>query len=321
MFKNVVIAILALVVIGVGLEWWKAKQNWDNMQKYVGQVNGQLQAADLERGRAWTQLGDANNRISELEKNIQAEVKAHKGTLSLYAELKAKYDAKGGSTTVVTLPGEVVEVPATVTLNDYHYFWNSPDVGLIDIGTELPFDYEDFRLTFHGLLSSKDGKPALESEYYLHMKLEGKFVQVTLADNTLAHYFYLFEMDDQGEIVGHVQLTHFTVIAQDLRQGHFMLAPHFDMGGAPGVHDGKFYAAVSFGTSVWGYGRSENDLTWRFLRLSANVTRDSLGAGIAPVMVNVGDPLPVFSNLWIGPQYSFDNKYGMGLELVVGSVL
>ena len=305
------LAALGFVAVVIS-DYRKIEKSW------VASVS-ELQKAKLEIGRAKTTIGDANQYIDDLEKSQQEEIDKHNATLALYGELKAKYANSGGSTRIITLPGEVIEVP--MDLADYHYFWDSPELGLIDIGTEIPIDFQDFHLKFHALLSSKDGEPTLAAEYQLHINIGGYFVQAIQPDGSLAHYAYLWEIRPDGTKSADFTLAEFHVVVKDHRAPHFMLAPHVDIGGVPGVRDGEFSAAVSVGVSGWGYGPTQNDLIWRFGRLGMNATRDSLGVSVAPVLYNLGGPMPLFSNLWIGPQVDYDLWKGLGYGVFLGSVL
>ena len=55
----------------------------------------------------------------------------------------------------------------------------------------------------------------------------------------------------------------------------------------------------SIGASLMGYGLSEDDLEWRFLRLSAGAVGDKINLGFAPVSWNLGKHLPLVSDLWL----------------------
>jgi len=55
----------------------------------------------------------------------------------------------------------------------------------------------------------------------------------------------------------------------------------------------------SVGASLMGYGLSEDDLEWRFLRLSAGAVGDKATLGFAPVSWNMGKRLPLVSDLWL----------------------
>jgi len=55
----------------------------------------------------------------------------------------------------------------------------------------------------------------------------------------------------------------------------------------------------SIGASLMGYGLTEEDLEWRFLRLSAGAVGDKATLGFAPVSWNMGKHLPLVSDLWL----------------------
>lgn len=55
----------------------------------------------------------------------------------------------------------------------------------------------------------------------------------------------------------------------------------------------------SIGASLMGYGLTEDDLEWRFLRLSAGAVGDKATLGFAPVSWNMGKHLPLVSDLWL----------------------
>jgi len=80
-------------------------------------------------------------------------------------------------------------------------------------------------------------------------------------------------------------------------------------------------SAVNFGIgiSAMGYGRTENDLTWRFLRLAAMTDSEFTHwyGSFSPAGYNLGTLLPVISNLWIWPEVTFsdEQKFGAGLSL------
>lgn len=79
--------------------------------------------------------------------------------------------------------------------------------------------------------------------------------------------------------------------------------------------------AVNFGVgfSAMGYGRTENDLTWRFLRIAAMTDSEfeHWYASFSPVGYNLGTLLPAISNLWIWPEFTYSDgqKLGGGFSL------
>jgi hypothetical protein len=78
---------------------------------------------------------------------------------------------------------------------------------------------------------------------------------------------------------------------------------------------------VNFGLgfSAMGYGRTENDLKWRFLRVAFMTDSDfeNYYGSFSPVGYNLGELLPVISNFWLFPEltYSQDGTLGAGLSL------
>lgn len=80
-------------------------------------------------------------------------------------------------------------------------------------------------------------------------------------------------------------------------------------------------SAANFGVgfSAMGYGKTENDLTWRFLRIAfmTDSSFDSYYGSFSPVGYNLGELLPVISNVWLWPEltYSDEGKIGGGVSL------
>lgn len=73
------------------------------------------------------------------------------------------------------------------------------------------------------------------------------------------------------------------------------------------------------GISMSTYGDTRDDSRWRFLRLSGQVSEDGVGVGLCPASYNVGKHLPVVSNVWLSPCYSYNGMHGGGVS--VGGVL
>lgn len=82
-----------------------------------------------------------------------------------------------------------------------------------------------------------------------------------------------------------------------------------------------FIAAGGLSFSVMGYGRTTNDLTWRFLDLGVSTNGDTTYAKFTPFAYNVGEVLPVISNTFIGPfvGYGFGGDHewiaGVGISI------
>jgi hypothetical protein len=319
MLKNIVMGVLCVALLGMS---FVAFQQWNERKKVVATSNTKLQEFNAELGRAQTRIGDAAKYIDELEGLVKSEVEKYNGQVSLYGALTAKYEKLVKSKEKIIEVVETVEVPVGAPVDPFRIYLSQEDGSLLRLPLEWPLRYQDDRLTLR--LTILSGDPASlkqRVEYKLSILLKGRLWEVTTPDDQRVYYFKFEEVDRAGNSLGELDIYEFEIVRQDERTKEFRLAPHVDIGGAPGVQDGKFSAAVSLGVSGWGYGVSENDLSWRFVRLGVNATRDSMGASLTPVLYNVGGPLPLFSNLWVGPQVGYDFWNGLGFSLFVGSVL
>ena len=98
-------------------------------------------------------------------------------------------------------------------------------------------------------------------------------------------------------------------------------APHLDIGidnsFAP-TSETIYNPGASLGFSIMGYGQTKNDLSWKFIRLGAGVNLESqFYLTLAPVAYNIGQFIPLISDLWIsiGPTWSIDNQWGISISL------
>ena len=90
-------------------------------------------------------------------------------------------------------------------------------------------------------------------------------------------------------------------------------------GGANSKLEGTWMADI--GVSVMSYGKTPDDLLWRFARLSGGLTRHGFALNLSPAQLNLGKFLPVVSNTWILPYLGYDfgaqaAHGGLGIGLV-----
>ena len=80
----------------------------------------------------------------------------------------------------------------------------------------------------------------------------------------------------------------------------YSFLPRLDIGLEAGF-EGLQKPALGFGigTSLMRYGLTDDDLEWRFLRLSAGAVGDKINLGFAPVSWNLGKHQPLVSDLWL----------------------
>ncbi len=316
MTKGFLIALLAAVV---GFTGWNA---WQKGQLRVAnaQLNNQLMKANLDLGRAETQFGDAQKKLGLLDDELQASIKARNESLTMYGTLLAKYNAKGEGKTVY-LPGatEVIEVPveSDMKFHLYNFYWAETEKTLRDLGAAMPSGFEDHRVFIKtALFTDTTGEITFGYNYELKLKLLGELVQTTTESGSVNHYLTMWELDDQGKKVGKFQLTKFDVVVNDNRVGKFFwFAPHLDLG-IVGGFDGQPVLGGSVGVSLSGYGYTKNDLSFRFARVGMTLAENP-GLELSPVLFNLGGPIPLVSNIWIGPAATFNGKWGGALLLNV----
>jgi len=77
------------------------------------------------------------------------------------------------------------------------------------------------------------------------------------------------------------------------------------------------------GVSLSSYGKTEVDSSVKMFRLSLgyDVERANGRLAITPVLFNIGEPLPLLTNLYIGPQFGIDTSGGLTLTLGLGMQL
>ncbi len=145
-------------------------------------------------------------------------------------------------------------------------------------------------------------------EYELNQKFE--LVQVSGDDDS--SYINLYELDADGKRLPKATVEKFNVFkkAPQLDQFYWW-APHLDIAGSVN-HERALGGEMA--VSFMGYGKTTNDLSWRFLRGGAVYSSD-IGAVLCPVSYNVGEPLPLLSNVWLSPCYQYLNDHGVSLSV------
>ena len=319
-----VMGLLLVFVVGMlGLNLWQKRE----LNQTKNELNEQLMQANLELGKAQTQFGDANKMIGELETELQESIKSRNESLSMYGKLLAKYNAKGEGKTVY-IPGatEVIEVPieSQMTFKPYVFYYAETEKTLRELGGALPSGFEDHRLKIDSVLFTDiTGEITFAFNYLLKLALAGELVQTTTESGAVNHYLQLWELDGEGKKVGKFKLTKFDVVVTDQRKPEFYwFAPHLDLG-VTGGFDGNVIAGGSIGMSLSGYGVTKNDLQWRILRAGLTLEGERLTQGkwgrleLSPFMWNLGGPIPLVSNIWIGPAAVYGGTWGGALLLNV----
>ena len=117
-----------------------------------------------------------------------------------------------------------------------------------------------------------------------------------------------------GEPDNHIPLISKRVelIYENPQHRKMLIAPHLNLGAGAGVDFSPTSVGIhgSIGISLFAYGKTVNDNTLRFLningRLGSSIRGGSQppciegGIGLDPLLVNIGEPLPLLSDLYIG---------------------
>ena len=304
--------VICVLLLGLSYYFYQDGKKYEELLKVT---NSKLMQSDLELGRANTKIGHADTMIRELNTVIKKEIRDRKAIVSLYADLEATYKAEVAKKKVVTKivyrdRDVLVELPKGKL-----YVMQAP--GIYKEITSMKWSYKDFRITMNG--------DALKStiSYKLHQKFKGQFVETRLPTGGFNHYFKLNEVDDQGKIVNSLDLTKFDVIkAPELPNRMHWWNPKLDMSLGGGVNtalEGNWVGEV--GMSVSAYGKTSNDISWRFFRFGAGLTSNGFSLSFSPVQYNIGSLLPVISNVWILPYAGYDFSrqkahFGLGVSVV-----
>jgi hypothetical protein len=306
-----------------------AKIAWTNhqLENARNTLTSQLQTADLELGRARTELGNVKAELATLDKDLQNSIKKNKEQAIAYSKLRAEYDVLAAKkpATVIVERGIPVECPAGKFALGQIYRATSDtklDPLFLITGTA-----EDFRMK---MSCEVNGEPTASKEipvnlsYALHMNFSGMFLQTRLPDGGFNHYFKLYEINKAGKVVGEIKLTEFKTVMEDLTMDHFMWwNPHVDIAAYLLVNKNPLrepLLGASLGLSLAGYGITDNDLQARFARFSFDLG-NTVGIGFEPVSYNLGELIPLISNLWLGPHVTYDFSKGWFGGFTLGAML
>jgi len=90
----------------------------------------------------------------------------------------------------------------------------------------------------------------------------------------------------------------------------YLWSPHLNLNvdAGYGFGDGGTIVAGGLSFSAMGYGRTKNDLIWRFIDFGISTNGSTTYAKLTPFTYNIGENIPLVSNTFIGPFVG----YGLG---------
>lgn len=101
----------------------------------------------------------------------------------------------------------------------------------------------------------------------------------------------------------------------------YLWAPHinFNIDFGIGNFDGGNTIVPGISVSMSGYGRTKNDLDWKFVELGLSSNGDYTYFKFMPFSYNIGNFVPLVSNTFIGPFVGFstggETTFGIGLSI------
>jgi len=326
-FNLIVAALIASLVLSLGLLVRVGITNY-KLKNATRTLNTQLQRANLEKGQALTLIGKANDRVVLLEESLQDSISNLGLQVTRYAELEAKYKVlkkQKGKVRVEYYPGNPLAVECdNIEFTRGMYYEAITDKSLAAV-EKMAASYKDHRLTatctFTPIPNRRRELPFLFT-YNLTFRLRARLVETISPTGAINHFIKIHELTPKGE-GNEVALTKFEVIVDDQRKSKFhWFNPKLDVGGIGTVllPEAEFKPGASLGLSFMGWGKTQNDLTWRFGRISFDLM-ERPALGFTPVLYNVGDPLPVLSDIWIAPHVGWMFPEGGYVGLLISSML
>lgn len=294
------------------------KQVVDNnsLKQALLSASQELTEAKLEIGRAETRIADAKGMVSKLEKTLQEEIDKRKAVVIAYGELQGVLEAEKKKVKTLT---KIVykDKPGTIDIPKGKLFIKEDDGTYSEI-QQMTLEYKDFRIDIESdCLNNR-------LSYKLHQKFEGQYVETKLPTGQFNHYLNLWELDDKDTRVNKVALKSFVVVKTDPDKNTFhWFNPKLDIlfgGGLAFNGEGTWLGEL--GISVASYGKTKNDLSWRFVRFGAGLTRHGFSMTFSPVQFNIARSIPLISNCWLSPYFGWDTNIGtfhagLGISVVL----
>ena len=313
-----------LISIGLGITLTVclgllSKVGCDNMalEERTSQLNTELMKADLDKGRAETEFGEAKDYIKELEDVVQNEIKARRAEVTRYGKLQAQYDIlkrKKRATKTKVIYKETDSIHTEFELVP-GMLYQAVAINDLVILQEVLGEYQDDRLHIEAKVIPYPNQQKdinWEFGYKLQLKLEAQIVETLTPSGAINHYVKIYELDREGNQKGEFKIQKFRFVVQNLSKSWFLSAHRIDVGilGMIGTLPPRLSTGASIGVSVIGYGRTKKDLDWRFGRLTFDLVDGQAAVGLSPVVYNLGQSVPLITNLWIGPHVNYSIVQG-----------
>jgi hypothetical protein len=271
------------------------------------------------------QLGDGIIRAQSsyvTKEDLEKILAANKVDISPIKKDLEDLDAKLKSVSTVTVitPGSTQQnIPSTdtrprtdasvnVSNDPYGYLRNSQILSLnepLANGTQVPFGQTQF--------NAWEPKPWTLNIYPRKYSV----TTVTGEDEDGKQYTYhKFNIDTQGK--SYPIIISDAKFVQEYPEASFKFNPKLFLGLDVGTYIHPALAAEvmpNLQLSLFSYGQSKHNPTWTFLGLGLGYMSQAqnLGVMISPFMFNIGEPLPLVENLYVGPTVAVNTSGGFAI--------
>lgn len=316
--------IIPWIIVGtlgvvVGYQYIQTNRLHRSLKKSNELIVRELHSFDSRLGRAETVLDSNGAMLAQMSDNLSDELKAElkKYKIELVAISRAVLENRstGGGRVVRRAPVRSSKPSNANTLGEGK---GNGETSVREDSTasseDDSWEYTDWRL--HAILVDDIFDYALTQQFEVVL-IEGKRGEATPS------YVRAWELGPEGERLDQLTVNEFKVVRRTSEfNGLSWWNPRIDisLGGGYGFNGGEVRPIASVGVSSSSYGESRDNPSWRFPRVGVSSDGEDIGVNVIPVFYNVADKLPVFTNIWVGPEYDYmsgDHIVGIG----VGGVL
>lgn len=320
MVGGMVVAILLIVAIGILL-----KNLFDENAKLRTEITEFKQLTDtlVRSSTTWATKADLDNKLKDMltkedREALQNDLNALRASLIAVGNTVGSLKKKVSDLEASTREG--ASNPNVVTCNDgrlidTHGYTKAPQIKDMTDSNNAPLAEVSFD-------AAKD-KPWKYSVY------ERKFHLTTAVgkqdSGQLSFYHTLnYEVPEKSDKKFSINLTSSEYLQVPQYRKMYWWNPILDIGAfvganihsfalGPGRQDSVFSFGAELGVSFSSYGYTQADSLWRFFRLGVgyDAERQAGHLSFSPVTFNMGDPLPVLTNLWIYPYVGIDSGGGI----------
>tara|TARA_R110002126_G_scaffold9539_6_gene43021 strand:+ start:4171 stop:5136 length:966 start_codon:yes stop_codon:yes gene_type:complete len=309
--------VTVLVIFMMAIQWLQLTKLKTALKESDSLLVAKMHAFDKSLGRAET-MTDVNGSILKelrdgIPEDIKEELEGFGAELQSLATATLR-NASQGSGTVTrrnsarrTKPPSSGEPAGLVRTNTSPI--TSPASEPLVVPEEISF--QDWRLNLSIVGDQLD--------YSLDQKFDVLMVEGSRGGGT-ATYLRVWELDNAGgRMEPPMEVEDFQVVRRVIPSSGFSwFNPKLEIALANliNVRDGSYEVAPEIGLSFMSYGETADDLSWRILRAGASYTGNAVGLSFSPVSYNLGKELPLVSNVWLSPTYTWlEADHWVGLSL------